>query len=105
VSWREPSNVGDRREAEEAGGAVKARVYITYRQGILDPQGNAVTHSLAALGFRDVRDVRIGKYIEIDLDAADRASASRRLDEMCRRLLANPVIEDYRYEVVDGPGH
>ena len=80
---------------------MKARVYVTYRNGILDPQGNAVTRSLAALGFGEVRDVRIGKLIEIDLRTADRAEAERRLDEMCGRLLANPVIEDYRYEVLD----
>lgn len=80
---------------------MKARVYVTYRNGILDPQGNAVARSLAALGFGEVRDVRIGKLIEIDLRTTDRAEAERRLDEMCRRLLANPVIEDYRYEVLD----
>ena len=80
---------------------MKARVYVTYRNGILDPQGNAVARSLAALGFGEVRDVRIGKLIEIDLRTTDRAEAERRLEEMCRRLLANPVIEDYRYEVLD----
>ena len=80
---------------------MKARVYVTYRNGILDPQGNTVARSLAALGFGEVRDVRIGKLIEIDLRTTDRAEAERRLDEMCRRLLANPVIEDYRYEVLD----
>ena len=80
---------------------MKARVYVTYRNGILDPQGNAVARSLAALGFGEVCDVRIGKLIEIDLRTTDRADAERQLDEMCRRLLANPVIEDYRYEVLD----
>jgi phosphoribosylformylglycinamidine synthase len=80
---------------------VKARVYVTYRHGILDPQGNAVSRSLVALGFDGVRDVRIGKLIEMDLGTADRASAERQLEDMCRRLLANPVIEDYRYEVLD----
>lgn len=81
---------------------MKARVYVTYRRGILDPQGNAVARSLAGLGFDDVSDVRIGKLIDIDLTTTDRSVAERRLDEMCRRLLANPVIEDYRYEVLDG---
>ena len=80
---------------------MKARVYVTYRNGILDPQGNAVARSLAALGFGEVRDVRIGKLIEIDLRTTDRAEAERRLDDMCRRLLSNPVIEDYRYEGLD----
>lgn len=81
---------------------MKARVYVTYRRGILDPQGNAVARSLATLGFTDVNDVRVGKLIDIELQAVDRASAERMLDEMCRRLLANPVIEEYRYQVLDG---
>ena len=81
---------------------MKARVYVTYRRGILDPQGNAVARSLATLGFHEVSDVRVGKLIDIELQAVDRASAERMLDEMCRRLLANPVIEEYRYEVLDG---
>ena len=80
---------------------MRARVYVTYRTGILDPQGKAVARSLAALGFNEVHEVRIGKYIEIEIDATDRASAERRLDDMCRRLLANPVIEDYRFDVLD----
>lgn len=81
---------------------MKARVYVTYRRGILDPQGNAVARSLNALGFGEVDDVRVGKLIDIELRATDRAAAERTLDEMCRRLLANPVIEDYRYQVLDG---
>jgi phosphoribosylformylglycinamidine synthase len=81
---------------------VKARVYVTYRRGILDPQGNAVARSLTALGFDEVDDVRVGKLIDIELRTTDRASAERTLDEMCRRLLANPVIEEYRYQVLDG---
>jgi phosphoribosylformylglycinamidine synthase len=81
---------------------VKARVYVTYRRGILDPQGNAVARALAALGFNEVDDVRIGKLIDIELRTTDRASAERMLDDMCRRLLANPVIEEYRYQVLDG---
>jgi phosphoribosylformylglycinamidine synthase len=68
----------------------------------LDPQGNAVARSLTELGFSDVDEVRIGKLIDLDLRTTDRASAERMLDDMCRRLLANPVIEDYRYQVLDG---
>jgi phosphoribosylformylglycinamidine synthase len=75
---------------------------VTYRRGILDPQGDAVARSLAGLGFDDVSGVRIGKLIDIELRTADRAVAERRIEDMCRRLLANPVIEDYRYEVLDG---
>ncbi len=81
---------------------MKARVFVTYRRGILDPQGNAVARSLNALGFDEVNDVRVGKLIDIELRTTDRASAERTLDEMCRRLLANPVIEEYRYQVLDG---
>lgn len=81
---------------------MKARVYVTYRRGILDPQGDAVARSLAGLGFDDVSGVRIGKLIDIELRTTDRLVAERRVEDMCRRLLANPVIEDYRYEVLDG---
>lgn len=81
---------------------MKARVYVTYRRGILDPQGNAVARSLTELGFSEVDDVRVGKLIDLDLRTTDRAAAERMLDEMCRRLLANPVIEDYHYQVLDG---
>lgn len=81
---------------------MKARVYVTYRTGILDPQGNAVARSLVALGFDDVAEVRTGKLIDIELRATDRASVERRVEEMCRRLLVNPIIEDYRYEILDG---
>jgi phosphoribosylformylglycinamidine synthase subunit PurS len=76
---------------------VKARVYVTLRRDVLDPQGEAVRRSLAALGYDEVADVRVGKYIEIEM-GGDREQAARRLDEMCKKLLANTVIEDYRFE-------
>jgi phosphoribosylformylglycinamidine synthase len=75
---------------------------VTYRRGILDPQGDAVARSLVGLGFDEVSGVRIGKLIDIELCTTDRSVAERRVEDMCRRLLANPVIEDYRYEVLDG---
>jgi phosphoribosylformylglycinamidine synthase len=76
---------------------MKAKVYVTLKNGVLDPQGKAIHHALEALGFSGVNDVRQGKFIELDL--ADGTSASD-IDEMCRKLLANTVIENYRVEVV-----
>jgi len=78
---------------------MRARVFITPKRGVLDPQGKAVEHSLHALGFHEAHDVHIGKYIELALDGTDRTQAERRTDEMCRKLLANGVIEDYRFEL------
>ena len=78
-----------------------ARVYVTPKKGVLNPQGKAIEHSLHALGFKEVVDARLGKFIELSLDETDRKRAESRLDEMCRKLLANGVIEDYRYELTD----
>jgi phosphoribosylformylglycinamidine synthase PurS subunit len=76
-----------------------ARVYVTPKTGVLDPQGKAVQHSLHALGYPEVTEVRIGKYLEVHLGEVSRDSAEVRLREMCERLLANRVIEDYRFEI------
>ena len=76
-----------------------ARVFITPKKGVLDPQGKAIEHSLHALGFSEARDVHLGKYVELSLEGLDPQQARQRTDEMCRRLLANGVIEDYRFEV------
>lgn len=76
-----------------------ARVVVTPKEGILDPQGKAVQHSLHALGYPEVTDVRIGKYLEVRLAEISRESAETRVREMCERLLANRVIEDYRFEI------
>ena len=73
---------------------MKVKVYVTLKTGVLDPQGQAVARTLGRMGYEEVEDVRIGKYIELEVDRADRA----RLEEMCKRLLANTVIEDYRIE-------
>ncbi|MBI3783637.1 MAG: phosphoribosylformylglycinamidine synthase subunit PurS [Deltaproteobacteria bacterium] len=80
---------------------MRARVFITPKKGVLDPQGKAVERSLHALGFAEAHDVHLGKYIELSIEGGDRAQAERRTDEMCRRLLANGVIEDYRFELQD----
>ncbi len=77
---------------------MKARVHVTLKNGVLDPQGKALGHSLNRLGFPEVGDVRQGKYIELELAETDKAKA--RLDEMCRKLLANTVIENYSIEIV-----
>ena len=76
-----------------------ARVFITPKRGILDPQGKAVQHSLHALGFGEVGDVRVGKYVELRLRAQSNGAAEARVREMCERLLANGVIEDFRVEL------
>ena len=70
-------------------------VHITPRRGILDPQGRAVADALHSLGFAAVRDVHVGRHIVVELDAVDEASAERSTREMCERLLANPVTEDF----------
>ena len=79
---------------------MKARVDITLKNGVLDPQGKAIQHALGALGFGGVEGVRQGKVIELDLAETDRAKAEAALKEMCEKLLANTVIEDYRIEVL-----
>ena len=76
-----------------------ARVFLMPKTAILDPQGKAVAVSLHSLGYDEVADARLGKLIELKLDGKDEASVSARVDEMCRRLLANQIIEDYRFEV------
>ncbi len=76
----------------------KARVYVTLKPGVLDPQGQAVAGALLRLGFGEVADVRIGKFIEISLCGADAGNERERLAKMCEGLLANPVIEDFRIE-------
>ena len=78
---------------------MKARVHITLKSGVLDPQGKAIGHALEALGFEGVNDVRQGKVVEIDLVEEDPAKARKQVEEMCRKLLANTVIENYVIEL------
>ncbi len=75
----------------------KALVYVTFKAGVLDPQGEAVRGALSSLGFKGVNDVRVGKFIELELEESDDIHAD--LERMCQDLLANPVIEDYRIEM------
>jgi phosphoribosylformylglycinamidine synthase len=77
-----------------------ARVYVTLKRGVLDPQGSAVARGLRSLGYAEVDDVRLGKFIEVALREGSSPDAERRrLEEMCRKLLANTVIEDFRIEL------
>ncbi|MEE8537518.1 MAG: phosphoribosylformylglycinamidine synthase subunit PurS, partial [Acidobacteriota bacterium] len=81
------------------GGMMKAEVFVTLKSGVLDPQGKVIARSLRALGFEEVRGVRQGKYMVIDLEGVAPEEARKRLDEMCQKLLANTVIENYRVRV------
>ncbi|MFQ5764673.1 MAG: phosphoribosylformylglycinamidine synthase subunit PurS [Rhodospirillales bacterium] len=81
---------------------MKAKVHVTLKQGVLDPQGKAVGNALAALGFKGVEGVRQGKYIELDLAETDAGKAQKQVEKMCETLLANTVIEDYRVEIGEG---
>ncbi|MDQ6595584.1 phosphoribosylformylglycinamidine synthase subunit PurS [Bacillus salipaludis] len=76
----------------------KVKVFVTLRESVLDPQGKAVTNSLHSLNYKEVADVRIGKYMELTIEKSDR-DIHEVVNEICTNLLANPVIEDYRYEV------
>lgn len=78
---------------------MKARVHVTLKTGVLDPQGEAIRHALGALGFEGVGDVRQGKVIDIELDEADPQAAEAAVTAMCEKLLANTVIENYRIEL------
>ena len=78
---------------------MRVKIFISFKEGVLDPQGKAVERSLHSLGYKEVRDVRMGKYLEVELEASSRAAAEARVREMCDKLLANPVIEDYRFEI------
>jgi len=80
---------------------VKIKVHVTLKPGVLDPQGKAVQHALAALGFDGVEGVRQGKYIELDLAETDPAKARAAVEDMCRQLLSNTVIENFDVEIGD----
>ena len=78
---------------------MKARVFIMPKEGVLDPQGKAITHALQTLGFSGVGEVRQGKVIDLDLSETDQARARAQLEAMCQKLLANTVIESYHIEL------
>ncbi|MEH7156401.1 phosphoribosylformylglycinamidine synthase subunit PurS [Neobacillus drentensis] len=76
----------------------KVKVFVTLRESVLDPQGKAVTNSLNSLNYKEVADVRIGKYMELTIEKSER-DINEVVNEICTNVLANPVIEDYRYEI------
>ena len=80
-----------------------AKIFISPRTDVLDPQGDAVESALHSLGYDEVRDVSLGRYLEVELEAADASSARTRLDAMCETLLANTVVEDFRFELESRP--
>jgi phosphoribosylformylglycinamidine synthase PurS subunit len=77
----------------------KASVYVTPKAGVVDPQGAVVERALPALGHAGAKNVRIGRYITLDVQGGDADQVKAEVDDMCRRLLANPIIEDYRFEI------
>lgn len=80
---------------------MKARIHITLKNGVLDPQGKAIQQALTGLGFDVVENVRQGKYIEVELSESDAEAARTKVADMCEKLLANTVIENYDIEIVD----
>jgi phosphoribosylformylglycinamidine synthase len=78
---------------------MRVRIFVSLKPGVLDPQGKAIERSLHSLGYAEVRDVRMGKYLEINLEKDSRENVEARVREMCDKLLANPVIEDYRVDI------
>jgi phosphoribosylformylglycinamidine synthase subunit PurS len=77
----------------------RAKIHIILRPSILDPQGKAVAHAVSTLGIAGVQGVRMGKYIEVSYDGVSEAEARKATEEMCKKLLANPVMEDYRFDL------
>lgn len=85
----------------------RAEIHVTFKKGVLDPQGETVARSLKSMGFDGVRSVRIGRFLEIVVDGEDEARVRAAVEEMCRQLLANPVLEEYRVDITpagDGEG-
>jgi phosphoribosylformylglycinamidine synthase subunit PurS len=81
---------------------MRVKIFVSLKNGVLDPQGKAVEQSLHTLGYQEVQDVRVGKFVELNLDANSREVAEVRIREMCDKLLANPVIENFHYEISEG---
>jgi len=80
---------------------MKANVFVTLKREVLDPQGDAVQRALASMGMEGLRSVRVGKLVELELDGENRAEVETNVRTMCEKLLANPVIEDFRFEIVE----
>ena len=80
---------------------MKAKIHITLKNGVLDPQGRAIAGALHNMGYLEVEEVRQGKYIEVDLKSVDADAAKKTLDKICSSLLANTVVENYSYEIIE----
>ncbi len=80
---------------------MKAHVWVMPKRTVLDPQGQAIQHALSSLGYSEIRDVRQGKFFVLDLEGATREGAEQQIERVSREILANPVIEEFRYEIVD----
>ncbi len=80
---------------------MKAKIIITPKKAVLDPQGKTVQDALQHMGYRGVGAVHVGKYLEVDLSGVDKDTARKQIDEACHKFLSNPVIEDYKLEIVD----
>jgi len=80
---------------------MKAKIYISYKEGILDPQGKTINNALNAVGIEQINSVRMGKYIEMTFDGVSKSQALELTDESCRKLLANPNTETYKFEIVE----
>jgi phosphoribosylformylglycinamidine synthase PurS subunit len=78
---------------------MKAKIIITPKKAVLDPQGKTVQNALAHIGFDGIGAVHVGKYLEIELTGADKETVRKQIDDACHRILSNPVIEDYRFEI------
>ena len=77
----------------------KAAIHVTLKKSVLDPQGQTVLHALETLGFKEARDVRVGKYFELKVEAQNPGEAEKRVRAMCDKLLINPVIEEYSFDI------
>ena len=80
---------------------MKAKIYIKYKEGILDPQGQTINHALNSIGINKINSVRMGKYIEMEFNGISKNEADKITDESCRKLLANPNTETYKYELIE----
>lgn len=80
---------------------MKARIHVFYKEGVFDPQGNTVQDSLTKLGFTKIKSLRIGRVIDLELDYPSKEEAKREITKMCEKLLANPVIESFKHEIIE----
>lgn len=78
---------------------LEADVYITLKKTVADPQGITIKHALESLGYKEIDEIRIGKLVNLKLDLKDKKEAEKKLDEMCKKLLANPIIEDFKFKI------